>query len=425
MGTAKRSGDAAVTTRIQAGVNGCAAAALVFVALAAVAWAQTSPASRTLPVSKAQLEKALRSLPAFPSGKLPILDGFVRENTEQPLDRYKRAYYQYSLQTKATGTNQVEVRVTAKITAWYTSDDPARSGYRVLTSNGRLESDLLDRLGEALNLKSASAQAPSETSSEHRLPDAPAPALNSSTLFGTKPGVVAARKTAKPMTAQDEHRIEQLRQQKKNLEEILQQQTRPNNLAVVRASQTAILQQPMDSSGLVMLADAEDEFQVLGRAGEWVHVQVSGLSRGWVKASLVDLPATFASAAPSSNLSVDIDDATFTRTKEETSTFPGTWDELRGKKVKIIWVQAGEAHDPDAQSRRLTVAKSVFRKAYPELSQNTSGLAGVVVVFDAQDGGMAAATMATLEQWNAGHLTDKAFWKRCWFDPADAFGIKE
>ncbi len=354
-----------------------------------------------------------------------MLDGFVAANPEQALDRYKRAYYQYSLRAKASGTNQVEVRVTAKITAWYASDDPARSGYRALSSNGRLESDLFDRLEDALHLKSASTQGTSDSSADRPLPDAPAPARSSSIVFGTKPGVVASRKSAKPLTAQDEHRIEQLRQEKKNLEEILQQQTRPNNLAVVRASQTAILQQPMEGSGLVMLADAEDEFQIIGRAGEWVHVQVSGLSRGWVKASLVDLPATAASSAPSTNLSADLDDPTFTQTKEETSTFPGTWDELKGKKVKIIWVQAGEAHDPDAQSRRLTVAKSVFRKAYPEISQNTSGLAGVVVVFDAQDGGMAAATMATLEQWNAGHLTDRAFWKRCWFDPADAFGIKE
>ncbi len=378
-----------------------------------------------LPVSKAQLEKILHSLPAYPSGKLPIVDGFVNANAEQSLDRYKRAYYQYSLQIRPAGANQVEVRVTAKITAWYASDDPAHAGYRVLSSNGRLESDLFDRLGDALNLKSASTQPASESSGDHRLPDAPGPALSSSTLFGTKPGVVASRKAAKPLTAHDEQRVEQLRQEKKNLEEILQQQTRPNNLAVVRSSQTAILQQPMDGSGLVMLADAEDEFQILGRAGDWVHVQVSGLSRGWIKASLLDLPVTARSAAPSTDLSADIDDSTFTQTKEETSTFPGTWDELKGKKVKIIWVQAGEAHDPDAQSRRLTVAKSVFHKVFPELSQNTSGLAGVVVVFDAQDGGMAAATMATLEQWNAGHLTDKAFWKRCWLDPADAFGIKE
>lgn len=386
--------------------------------------AQTTTVGRTLPVSKAQLEKALHSLPAYPGGKLPVLDGFVAANGEQALDRYKRAYYQYSLQARPAGANQVEVRVTAKITAWYASDDPARSGYRVLSSNGRLESDLFDRLEDALHLKSASSQGTSDSSADRSLPDAPGPARNSS-IFGTKPGVIASRQATKPLTTQDERRIEQLRQEKKNLEEILQQQTRPNNLAVVRASQTAILQQPMDGSGLVMLADAEDEFQIIGRAGEWVHVQVSGLSRGWVKASLVDLPTSAASSAPSTNLSADIDDPTFTQTKEETSTFPGTWDELKGKKVKIIWVQAGEAHDPDAQSRRLTVAKSVFRKAYPEVSQNTSGLAGVVVVFDAQDGGMAAATMATLEQWNAGHLTDKAFWKRCWFDPADAFGIKE
>lgn len=410
----------------QGRTNVCAAAmVLVLASVAIPAAAQTATVSRTLPVSKAQLEKALRSLSAYPGGKLPVLDGFVAANPEQALDRYKRAYYQYSLQARPAGTNQVEVRVTAKITAWYASDDPARSGYRVLSSNGRLESDLFDRLEDALNLKSASTQATSDTSADRPLPDAPAPALNTSTLFGTKPGVVPSRKTAMPLTAQDERRIEQLRQEKKNLEEILQQQTRPNNLAVVRASQTAILQQPMDGSGLVMLADAEDEFQIIGRAGEWVHVQVSGLSRGWVKASLVDLPATGASPAPSTNLSADLDDPAFTQTKEETSTFPGTWDMLKGKQVKIIWVQAGEAHDPDAQSRRLTVAKSVFRKAYPEVSQNTSGLAGVVVVFDAQDGGMAAATMATLEQWNAGHLTDKAFWRRCWFDPADAFGIKE
>jgi hypothetical protein len=399
-------------------------AVCVTVLAAAFSAAQTQPVSRSLPVSKVQLEKALRRLPAYPGGKLPILDGFVAPDPEQSLDRYKRAYYQYSLQVKPVGANQVDVRVSAKITAWYASDDPARSGYRVLPSNGRLESDLLDRLDEALNLKTASTEGSPGASPAGRLPDAPSPSADAASVFGKRSVGLPARSNAKPLTAQDERRIEDLRQQKRNLEEILQQQTRPNNLAVVRSSQTSILSQPMDGSSLVMLADAQDEFQILGRAGEWVHVQISGLSRGWVKASLLDLPSS-AAAVPSTDLSAALDDATFTQTKEETSTFPGTWEALRGKKVKIIWVQAGEARDPDAQSRRLTVTKSVFKKAYPELAQNPSGLAGVVVVFDAQDGGMAAATMATLEQWNAGHLTDKAFWKHCWFDPAEAFGVKE
>jgi hypothetical protein len=34
---------------------------------------------------------------------------------------------------------------------------------------------------------------------------------------------------------------------------------------------------------------------------------------------------------------------------------------------------------------------------------------------------MAAATMAALQQWHAGHLPDGAFWKRCLLDPADVF----
>ena len=384
--------------------------------------AQSGPTERKLPVSKAQLDKALRQLPAYPGGKLPILDGFVSSDKVQSLDHYKRAYYEYALQAKAAGSNQVEVRVSAKITAWFAGDNPAHSGYRVLPSNGRLESDLFDRLEEALNLKSATTE--NQGDSSNALPDAPGTSSRASSPFSALPSSLPSHGQPKQLTARDERRVEQLRNEKKNLEEILQQQTRPDNLASVRSSQTPVLSQPIDGAQQIMLADADDEFQVLGRAGEWVHVQISGLSRGWVKASLLDLPPT-ARAVPSNDLSAAIDDQTFTQTKQETSTFPGDWEPLRGKKVRIIWVKAGEARDPDGQAHRLDVAKSVFQKTYPELSHDASGLAGLVVVFDAQDGGMAAVTLATLEQWNAGHLTDKALWKRCWFDPADAFGMKE
>ena len=89
--------------------------------------------------------------------------------------------------------------------------------------------------------------------------------------------------------------------------------------------------------------------------------------------------------------------------------------------MKMIWVQPSAAGDNSAQGGRLTYAKSMFKKAFPELSQAASDVAGVVIVFDSQDGGMAAATLSSLQQWQAGHLTDQAFWKRCWLDPADAF----
>jgi hypothetical protein len=113
----------------------------------------------------------------------------------------------------------------------------------------------------------------------------------------------------------------------------------------------------------------------------------------------------------------------FRQTREETSTFPGDWEPLKGKKVKIIWVQPVKREntaEPDDSSRR-QFAKSVFKTEYPKLSGQSSDLAGVVIVFDSQDGGMAASTMATLQQWNAGHLSDNAFWKQCWLDPAEAF----
>ena len=103
--------------------------------------------------------------------------------------------------------------------------------------------------------------------------------------------------------------------------------------------------------------------------------------------------------------------------------FPGNWAPLRGKTVKIIWVHPSGRMNDDGD--RVKFAKSMFKKAYPEVSKTPSELAGVVVVFDAEDGGMAAATMASLQQWSAGHLSDTAFWKECWLDPADAFKQKD
>jgi len=47
-------------------------------------------------------------------------------------------------------SSETSVRVTAKITAWYDDPDKLRSGYQILTSNGRLENDALDRIQEAL-----------------------------------------------------------------------------------------------------------------------------------------------------------------------------------------------------------------------------------------------------------------------------------
>lgn len=111
--------------------------------------AQTAPVERSFQASKAVVESKLRGLGAYAGGRLPILEGFA-VSKEGSLDRYQRGYYQYSVQLNAAASGDTQVRVTAKITAWYAASDPSHSGYRVLPSNGRLEADLLDRLQQEL-----------------------------------------------------------------------------------------------------------------------------------------------------------------------------------------------------------------------------------------------------------------------------------
>jgi len=45
----------------------------------------------------------------------------------------------------------------------------------------------------------------------------------------------------------------------------------------------------------------------------------------------------------------------------------------------------------------------------------------VVVIFDAADGGIAAATSANIENFSAGSLQGEAFWQQGYLDPPDAF----
>ncbi len=102
---------------------------------------------RTFPQSKAKVEKALQGMQAATAGRLPVLDGFAT-SADHPLDRYQRGYYQAKFQVTAAPSGGSTVRVSVEVTAWYADPVAARSGYQVLTSNGRLEADLLDQLGD-------------------------------------------------------------------------------------------------------------------------------------------------------------------------------------------------------------------------------------------------------------------------------------
>jgi len=108
--------------------------------------------------------------------------------------------------------------------------------------------------------------------------------------------------------------------------------------------------------------------------------------------------------------------------REETATFPGDWEPLRNKNVKIFSVQNVEGNPKDAgPADRLEYAKFLFGKSFQETAQKPQDLAGVVVIFDAADGGMIAATMTALQQWKTGALSDAALWHKCFFDPPETF----
>ncbi len=398
---------------------------------AAVATAQSSPSEHVFQVSRSELEKALQNLHASSSGRLPILEGFVAPDVPA-LDKYQRAYFQYKVDLHPSGAGATSVRVSAKVTAWYAGDNTSPAGYRALPSNGRLETDFIERLEEALQQHSASipeegsAKADSmQASAKDRAP-AVAPPVQperpKSSAFGASLPLeqpVSRAGLAPPDSRElsQQRRVQQLNEQAANLEEILRNQARPNDLAAVVKNGTPVLAKPIDSSELLFRADAEDEFKVLDESGDWVHVQVSGISRGWIRRSELEMPGTAAevvSKAPAGSAEP--------ATHEETSLFPGEWSALRGRMVRIVWVRPESGGGASGGADRWQLARSVFRDTYGRMTRSNPKVEGVVIVIDAADGGMIAATADALRRWNTGALSDAAFRKECWTDSPEALG---
>ena len=410
--------------------------------------APCAPCERAFSQSKPAVEKAINQLQPSASGRLPVLDGFARPD-DRPLDRFQRGYYQYAIQVSSTPTGGSLVRVSAKITAWYADPASTKSGYEVLISNGRLETDFLDRLEDVLGGEASSPPASVPVSSAPRQPKskpkAPAPSVaapmpgdgvpTNSTASSRAPATsdtspfklgsgITSDRTASLATQKavaDKH-MDELTKEAKGLEEILRNQARPNNLVAVKKSGTPVLLSPVEGAKVLFLATAEDEFEILDLNASWVHVRISGLSRGWIRRSALEVLGTFASDAKVGNDSAPVNPEHFQVKNEQIASFPGTWEPLRGKTVKILTVQTVSGSASDTGSRaKLEFAKSLFAKEYAELAQAPTSASGVVLIFDSEDGGMAAATLPTLQQWKAGALSDQAFWRRCFFDPPETF----
>lgn len=398
---------------------------IVLLLAGVLCWAQNSSREKIFPAPVSKIQAALKNLPGGTAGALPLLDGFVLPGTRK-LDAYQRPYYQCSVHITPATSGGSLVRVVAKITAW--DSDPKHSGYEVLQSNGRLESDLLDRLQERLAdnsnselAKSASSSTPSNAGTPHApaspAPDisAPMPQFRGASGMGLSPAG-EGKGTQDPA----------LQQEAQGLEDLVRNQSHPTDLIAVKENQTPVLQDPSADAKVLFLASAEDEFEVLDKNPEWVHVRISGLSRGWLRRTGVEMldgsenanGLTAPSSAPASPSKPSLSSSLFSISSEEDGSFPGDWAPLKGKSVKIVSIQqatgTGRITSPQDKMR---FAEGLFKSESTEKSS-----AGLVLIFDAEDGGMVAATQAVLDKWKNGSLTEQALWKQCYLDPPEILG---
>jgi hypothetical protein len=404
-----------------------------------VAAAQAVPYARTFAKSREEVDKALKDLQAYVGQKLPIVDGFVASGN-QPLNRYERAFYQFSIDLLPGASNGTIVRLTAKITAWYADPDPSKSGYQVLPSNGRLELDLLDRLTEKVGGKPSgfgphsNVQAPEpKIDLSTGLPGSALPSGKSSaTTTAIPPGTPPKAETSDEVGAlrakreAEEKRMQELSAELQSLQEIEHNQAHPLNLVAVKRTGTPLMARASEDSRVLFHAAAGDEFEFLDAEGDWIHVQISGASRGYMRRISLELPEVIAARLKSANAgtSGEKQDA-FHVQREETGTFPGVWEALRGKLVKIYTVQpASQNPEENGPREKAGFALTVFQKFSKGSDPAGAAAEGVVVIFDAADGGIVGSTVLNVQQLASGSLTPGEFWKRCYVDPPEAFETK-
>ena len=401
--------------------------------------AQQQVNQRSFFVSSSEISGAIVKIGATTKGRLPTLDGFVHQ-PDQPIERYSKGYFECAFQMLPPVDGSITVRVVAKVSAWYTDPDPAQSGYRVLSSNGRLESDALDHLAEVLPAN-ASDGPPSHSSAPSPTPAANAPAYSyrpsaaPSTGLDLNPHSSALSYSKRPTTpaptagsnidivksnrAADEKKAAELKTYVSNMEEIQRNQAHPSDLAAVKKPRTPVYAKPSESAQVLMHADAQDEFQVLSLDGLWVHIQISGASRGWIQRAQLEMPAGFAQAQAADDAAAP--SGPFKVSKEETTSFHGDWATLKGKSVRIEWVEPATPSLLTSRKDKLAFAKAVFLQASEKLPASQQQPDGIVVVFDSIDGGQIAAALPTVQALANHSLSDVAFWHQCSIDPPDSF----
>src|SRR5215470_1479874 len=391
-------------------------------------WSQSEDASvleRTYPFSMDAVQKALQRIGGFGGGKLPMLDGFV---TSTGLDRYDHPYYQYRVHLRSVDANTTLVTVEAKISALYANEDPAKSEYQTLPSNGRLETDLQDRLQQALVGTPRPVAAPIKDK-EKSLPagqfqqvTTPSTSRAETNAQAELDAILAERQSIREKTASLQAQVDQMKASGRV-------PANASKVGSVKRSGVGVMSRQNFGGPVIFRAQAEDEFEIVELASGWAQVRLGPDSTGYIQADELNLPSgvTEKPAAASAEKSsaqpaAPQADLGFSVSREDVTVFSGDWARLKGKKVLFVYAQPrGLLSDMGGEDAKLGYAKRIFQTRYRTVSQSKVDVEGVVVVFLGSRGGVAAAALSDIRQWIEGGLAEEAFVKRCSLDPPTEF----
>jgi hypothetical protein len=274
--------------------------------------------------------------------------------------------------------------------------ESGQSGYVACESNGRLESDLLDRLNEFLT-------------------------KNKSTIAVDPDTVAKQIATVRRQRLEAERRISDLEKQLQ-VSPASEPQTGRAEMVSVTKVRVPILSAPEEHASVLLRAQPEDEFEVLEHHGVWLRVGLEDKSSGWVKRAQVQPTVP---GGPSSSPAPERATAAmegFSVIREMASPFSGEWAPLQGKQALYLWARPEGSVRDVVVGKKLRFMEMLFKERYRELSHNSQNtVGGIVVIFLDQRGGVAAATLEDISHWTSGNLSQAAFLKKCSLDPPGAF----
>jgi hypothetical protein len=339
------------------------------------------------------LKQALQALHADDTVKLPTLRGFVTDSLAVGV--YERPYYQFETELVSRNPDRTLLRVRARVTAWHTDNAGGSQEYRSLSSNARLESEFLDRVGSYL-AKIDSDLAGRIQSLQKKLDE-----LNSKTEVLEK-------------------RREELISQDKRLEDALHSQSEEVKHVMVLKSGTRILSRPRADSAVLATTERDDMFEIANQRPGWVGLILDGGSTGWLPANATKEVSGSADQTALSEVLKETPKP-FVVTRESVTQFLGDWPSLRGQQALFLWAQPVGVSHSEAREKLLYV-KQLFADRYRDAVHTDVKYVGLVVIFMGTDkSAVAAARLDDIGQWLNGRMPDSEFMKRCSLDPPEVF----